>query len=65
MFVEYKEAFQLFDKDGDGRITSKELGTVMKSLDQNPTESELQDMINEVDTDGECLTCATLKVLML
>ena len=37
----------------------------MKSLDQNPTESELQDMINEVDTDGECLTRATLKVLML
>ncbi|XP_067935771.1 calmodulin-like [Watersipora subatra] len=49
---DFKEAFQLFDKDGDGRITSKELGTVMKSLGQNPTESELSDMINEVDTDG-------------
>ena len=24
----------------------------MKSLGQNPTEKELQDMINEVDTDG-------------
>lgn len=50
---EFKEAFSLFDKDGDGTITTKELGTVMRSLGQNPTEAELQDMINEVDADGE------------
>ena len=47
--AEFKEAFSLFDKDGDGTITTKELGTVMRSLGQNPTEAELQDMINEVD----------------
>lgn len=52
---EFKEAFSLFDKDGDGTITTKELGTVMRSLGQNPTEAELQDMINEVDADGENL----------
>ena len=50
--AEFKEAFSLFDKDGDGTITTKELGPVMRSLGQNPTEAELQDMINEVDADG-------------
>ena len=38
-----------------GQITTKELGTVMRSLGQNPYESELQDMINEVDADGTYL----------
>lgn len=50
--AEFKEAFALFDKDGDGAITTKELGTVMRALGQNPTELELQEMISEVDTDG-------------
>ncbi|XP_045405152.1 calmodulin-alpha-like [Lemur catta] len=50
--AEFKEAFSLFDKDGDGTITAKELGTVMRSLEQSTTEAELQDMINEVDADG-------------
>ena len=52
--AEFKEAFSLFDKDGDCTITTKvvslclprsfpqELGTVMRSLGQNPTEAELQ-----------------------
>ncbi len=44
--------FPITDKDGDGTITTKELGTVMRSLGQNPTEAELADMINEVDADG-------------
>lgn len=51
--AEFKEAFSLFDKDGDGTITTKELGTVMRSLGQNPTEAELQDMISEVDANGK------------
>jgi len=54
--AEFKEAFSLFDKNGDGSISSKELGIVMRSLGQNPTEAELHDMINEVDFDGQSLS---------
>ena len=49
---EFKEAFNIFDKDKDGYITTKELGDIMKNLGQTPSEAELQDMINEVDIDG-------------
>ena len=30
--AEFREAFALFDKDGDGTISTKELGMVMNSL---------------------------------
>ena len=33
----------------DGHITTKELGTVLRSLGQNPTDTELQHLINQVD----------------
>ena len=49
----YKEAFSLFDKDRDGKISAKELGTVMRSLGQTPSESEVADMINEIDMDND------------
>lgn len=51
-FTDFKQAFKLFDDDDSGTITSKELGTILRQLGQNPTEAELQDMINEVDEDG-------------
>ena len=49
---EFREAFALYDKDGDGMISLKELGEVMKVLGQVPTEQELHDMMKkEVETD--------------
>lgn len=50
--ADLKEAFALFDADGDGKITAKELGSVLKAMGQNPSETELNDMISEVDIDG-------------
>ncbi|XP_052105394.1 calmodulin-A-like [Mytilus californianus] len=50
--AELKEAFALFDKDGDGRITANELESVMKSMGENPTPKELRQIIHDVDTDG-------------
>ncbi|KAG2467130.1 CALM protein, partial [Polypterus senegalus] len=51
--AEIKEAFSLFDRDGDGTITTRELGNVIRSLGQTPTDQVLQDMVNEVDIDGK------------
>ena len=39
---ELHDAFSLFDTDGDGRITTKELSKVMESLGQKLTEKQLK-----------------------
>ena len=49
--IEFREAFQAFDKDGNGSITTRELGTVMRSLGQNLSEAEIKEMIDIVDED--------------
>ena len=49
----------MFDKDGDGTITTSELGTVMKNLGQNPSQAELKQMISEVDEDGKMFVVFT------
>ena len=50
--AEFKDAFSLFDGSGDGTIMTKDLGKLMRSLAQNPSEGKLQEMIHEVDADG-------------
>lgn len=50
-YAELKETFAMLDKDGDGAITVSELTAVMRVLGQQPTEDEIQIMMDSVDTD--------------
>ncbi|XP_072043251.1 neo-calmodulin-like [Amphiura filiformis] len=47
-----KKEFLLIDKNGDGKITAKELGAVLKQVGEDPNKKQLKDMIASVDTDG-------------
>ena len=49
---EYKEAFNLYDKDKDGIIATQKLGRVLRAMGLNPTEIEIQEMIDEIDSEG-------------
>ncbi|KAJ0721185.1 putative EF-hand domain-containing protein [Helianthus annuus] len=49
---ELEQVFNKFDVNGDGKISSSELGSMMRSLGHEPTENELQIIINELDGDG-------------
>ena len=40
--AEFKEAFSLFDTNGDGLVDTKEIGVVMRSLAQMPSEEEVE-----------------------
>ena len=43
----------MFDKDKDGAITARELGNMMRSIGQNPTDEEVNAMIKEVDLNSD------------
>jgi Ca2+-binding EF-hand superfamily protein len=48
---ETRAAFAVFDKDGSGSISADELRQVMKSLGENLTDREIDEMIAEADKD--------------
>lgn len=50
--AELREAFEIFDRDRDDYITIQELSEIMRNLGNAPSEGEIQDMIREVDIDG-------------
>lgn len=48
----YKEAFALFDKRGNGRVALDSLGDLLRACGQNPTLAEIQDL--EKNVGGDC-----------
>ena len=50
---EIKEAFDLFDTDGTGKIDAKELKVAMRALGFEPKREEIRKIIMEIDRAGE------------
>lgn len=48
----YKEAFSLFDKRGNGRVALDSLGDLLRACGQNPTLAEIRDL--EASIGGDC-----------
>jgi Ca2+-binding EF-hand superfamily protein len=64
--AELWQLFTTFDNDGSGSITAEELGLVLKSLGQSPSQNELQEMIEEVDINRSgTINFAEFQTLML
>lgn len=52
MREELKEAFRIYDKEGNGYITTNILKEILREIDATLTEDDLDGIINEVDEDG-------------
>lgn len=50
---EIREAFRVFDKDGNGFISVAELRHIMGNLGDKMPEDEVEEMIHEADIDGD------------
>ncbi|RLU20222.1 hypothetical protein DMN91_006829 [Ooceraea biroi] len=49
---ELREAFRLYDKEGNGYIPTTCLREILRELDDQLTNEELDIMIEEIDSDG-------------
>ncbi|CAO2825327.1 unnamed protein product [Amaranthus hypochondriacus] len=62
---ELREAFNLYDKDGNGKISAKELHEVLKSLGEKCSLKDCKKMIASVDRDGDgCVDFEEFKRMM-
>lgn len=49
---ELKEAFRLYDKEGNGFIPTSCLKEILRELDDQLSDGDLDGMIQEIDSDG-------------
>merc|ERR1712018_621905 len=49
---ELKEAFRIYDRDGQGFITTDVLKEILRGVDSELTEGDLDNIIEEVDEDA-------------
>ena len=54
--LDMKRAYDVFDYDRDGRLSVSELGDVLRYLNLNPTQAEIEEIMKQADTDGEIIT---------
>lgn len=52
MQLELKGAFRLYDRDGNGFITTDVLREILRELDDKLSDNDLNSMIEEIDADG-------------
>lgn len=50
---EYKDAFRIFDRSGLGSFTAEDIGWVMRSLGQSPTQQQIDAIIRDMDLDND------------
>jgi calcium-binding protein CML len=50
---EISDAFEFFDLNGDGKLSLKELGKVVRSFGDDVKEEDLKMLIKRVDSDGD------------
>ena len=56
---------QFFKQDGDGTISVRELGSVLKSIGLEPEPQQLQRLIDIADTDKVCNLSSTLHLCQI
>lgn len=51
IYLEFQEAFQLFDNRGDGKIHVAQIGDALRALGQNPTENDVKKFTHQYKPD--------------
>lgn len=51
--ADFKEAFLLFDRTGDAKITLSQVGDIIRALGQNPTNAEINKILGNPSKEGK------------